>query len=166
MIRRVKLEDANKIVEIYNHYILNSTVTFEETPIDVLEIKNRIQSITPNFPWIVYESEGQILGYAYANKWKPRHAYKNTVESTIYLKRNETKRGIGSILLGELIKLLADMNFHAVIGGIALPNKPSVRLHEKLGFEKAAHFKEIGFKFEKWIDVEYWELIIENFRET
>ncbi len=166
MVRRVKLEDANQLVEIYNHYILNSVVTFEEACIDCTEMKNRILSMTSKYPWLVYEKEGEIMGYAYACEWKSRTAYKRTVESTIYLKQGEMNKGIGSSLYKELICQLSDMGIHAIIGGISLPNEPSIYLHEKFGFEKVAQFKEVGHKFKKWIDVGYWELIIDKAKNT
>ncbi len=162
MIRKVKLEDANEICEIYNYYILNSTVTFEKTRINVREMRKRIQFIISKYPWIVYEKDGHIAGYAYACEWKPRHAYAHSVESTVYLKPGESKKGIGTSLYSKLIEQLINMDFHAIIGGITLPNAASIALHEKLGFEKVAHFKEVGYKFEKWLDVGYWELLIKN----
>ena len=162
MIRIVKPEDAGDIAEIYNHYILNSTITFEEIPVTVEEMGERIKSINSGFPWIVYENDRQILGYAYACKWKPRSAYKHSVESTVYLRHDKFKKGLGFLLYSELIRRLVMLDFHTVIGGIALPNEASIALHEKLGFKKVAHFKEVGFKFDQWIDVGYWELIIDG----
>ncbi|WP_010180650.1 arsinothricin resistance N-acetyltransferase ArsN1 family B [Aquimarina agarilytica] len=162
MIRNATLEDAFELAEIYNYYILNSTITFEETRIDAEEMKSRMESIIEEFPWLVYESNGQIIGYAYASKWKGRCAYKHSVESTVYLKNGEEAKGVGTLLYTELIKRLSKIQIHAIIGGIALPNKASISLHKKLGFQQVAHFKEVGYKFEKWIDVTYWELLINN----
>lgn len=160
MIRKVKLDDAQEIAEIYNYYILNSVVTFEENPVTTEEMKNRIQSTNSKLPYIVYEKDKKVLGYAYANEWKLRSAYKYTAESTVYLKREITQKGIGSLLYEELIKQLTSMNYHVIIGGISQPNDASVALHEKFGFKKVAHFKEVGYKFNKWVDVGYWELMI------
>jgi phosphinothricin acetyltransferase len=160
MIRTVKLEDAKEIAEIYNHYILNSFVTFEELAVSTEEMHGRIEASHLKFPWLVFEKENEILGYAYASVWKPRSAYKHTVESTVYLKKEATKYGIGSLLYAALISQLKGLGYHAVIGGISLPNEASVALHEKFGFEKIAQFKEVGYKFNKWIDVGYWELLI------
>lgn len=160
MVRAVRPEDANEIVEIYNYYILNSIATFEELCIDAEAMKERIQSVATKFPWIVYETERKIIGYAYATEWKSRSAYKHSVESTVYLKPGEVNKGVGSILYKELINRLTKLNFHAVLGGIALPNESSIRLHEKFGFKKVAQLKEAGYKFEKWIDVGYWELLL------
>jgi L-amino acid N-acyltransferase YncA len=100
------------------------------------------------------------MGYAYAQPWKGRSAYRYSVEVSVYLDHQITQQGIGSRLYGELFQILAERGFHAVIGGVTLPNPVSVRLHEKFGFEKVAHFKEVGYKFGKWIDVGYWEKIV------
>ena len=86
MVRLVKIEDTEAIRDIYNYYILNSTITFEEHPISIEEMSNRIKAIISEYPWLVYEKDQQILGYAYASKWKPRSAYLHSAEITIYLK--------------------------------------------------------------------------------
>ena len=106
------------------------------------------------------EDEGQVVGYAYASRWKSRCAYRYSVETTVYLSSAATGKGFGSLLYEHLIAELRQRSIHSLIGGIALPNNASVSLHEKLGFEKVAHFKEVGWKFNQWIDVGYWELII------
>lgn len=166
MIRKVQLEDAQEIAEIYNYYILNSVVTFEETPVSIEEMENRIQSINSKLPYIVYEKDKKVLGYAYANEWKLRSGYKYTAESTVYLNPEITQKGIGSLLYKELIQQLTAFNFHVIIGGISHPNDASVALHEKFGFKKVAQFKEVGYKFNKWVDVGYWELMIDKERHS
>jgi len=160
MIRNAIPEDSKEICNIYNHYISNTIITFEEEPVTVKEMQRRIMEITKKLPWIVYTENDTILGYAYASEWKSRCAYKNSVESTVYVRTEKEGKGIGTLLYRELIKKLSELKFHAVIGGIALPNNSSIALHEKLRFEKVAHFKEVGNKFNKWIDVGYWELIL------
>ena len=162
MVRKVTLQDADQIAGIYNYYILNSVVTFEEVSIDHEEMKNRIKAVTKKYPWIVYEEANQIIGYAYATNWKSRCAYKNSVETSVYLKYGETSKGVGTILYQALLAELQVMKLHSVIGGIALPNNLSIRLHEKLSFQKIAHFKEVGYKFEKWVDVGYWQLLLNS----
>jgi len=159
MIRDVQPDDAAQICSIYNYYVLNTTITFEETAVSEEEMRARIIQITKKNPWIVYEEDGIVIGYAYASEWKSRCAYKYSVETTVYLLENAKGHGIGSTLYKELLTSLKSKNIHAAIGGIALPNAASVALHEKMGFEKVAQFKEVGYKFEKWIDVGYWELI-------
>ncbi len=161
MIRPAQPGDAEAIARIYNYYILNTVITFEEQPITAQDMAQRMLQITAeNLPWLVAESAGGIAGYAYASRWKDRSAYRYSVESTVYLDAEARGMGYGSQLYGALLADLRQGEVHVVIGGIALPNEASVRLHEKLGFRKVAHFKEVGYKFVRWIDVGYWELSI------
>ncbi|MGE5943295.1 MAG: N-acetyltransferase family protein [Flavobacteriales bacterium] len=161
MIRDVNIHDAKQIVNIYNYYVLNSVVTFDKNPFSEKDFIERIETISSQYPFIVFEEDAHILGYAYANMFRQKPAYKNTVETTIYLKNDEQGRRIGTELYTELLKKIKEQNYHAVIGGLTLPNEASVRLHEKLGFKQVAHFKEVGFKFNRWLDVGFWELILE-----
>lgn len=160
MIRNVNNFDVPFIKEIYNYYVKNTIITFEEEEINESDVLKRIEEITDKYPWIVYEENKKTVGYAYASEWKDRSAYRYSAESTVYLKIDYSGKGIGSILLKELIEKAKSKNIHTLIGGIALPNEASIRLHEKYEFKKCAHFKEVGYKFGKWIDVGYWERII------
>lgn len=162
MIRLVEVNDAAQICDIYNYYVKNAIATFVEIPFSVPEMETKIQDISVSFPWFVYEENGIILGYAYANKWNERAAYRHTLESSIYLKNGTLNKGIGTMLYQSLLDEISKSDYHVVIGGISLPNEASVRLHEKFGYHKSAHYKEVGFKFEKWIDVGYWQLILKN----
>lgn len=160
MIRPVTLADAAAIAVIYNHYVLTTTITFEEDAVSAATIAERIVEVTATLPWFVYEERGEILGYTYAGKWKGRCAYRYTVETSIYLRHGVAQRGLGSKLYTALIDELRVRKQHSLIGGIALPNPASIALHEKFGFEKIGQFKQVGWKFEQWIDVGYWELIL------
>ena len=162
MVRLARLEDANQIADIYNYYILNTTVTFEKTPVSAVEMRDRIEKILVKYPWLVVDVDNMIHGYAYATDWKPRWAYRHSVESTVYLRNGQSGNGYGSLLYRQLIDDLQKQNVHTMIGGIAQPNEGSIALHEKLGFVKVAHFKEVGYKFEKWVDVAYWQLILDH----
>ena len=113
-----------------------------------------------SLPWLVAEEQRQVAGYAYAAPWKTRSAYRFSVEITVYLAPANVGRGIGSLLYRHLFGTLQTLGVHAVIGGIALPNPASVALHEKFGLEKVAYFPQVGFKFNRWIDVGYWERIL------
>lgn len=159
MIRNISIDDARQICKIYNFYVLNTIITFEEEAVTMDEMRTRIENTTEKLPWIVYEKDGKIMGYAYASEWKSRCAYKHSLETTVYLKDGESGKGIGSLLYSELLERLKAKNYHAAIGGISLPNESSIALHEKFGFEKIGQFKEVGYKFNKWIDVGYWEFI-------
>lgn len=160
MIRKVTFDDIQQICDIYNHYIQKTIITFEESPVPCKEMKKRIVEITSSLPFFVYTENEEIIGYTYASKWKGRCAYRFSVETTVYLKAGQQGKGIGTKLYTALLNDLRKRNIHAVIAGIALPNKESQHLHEKFGFKKVAHFTEVGYKFNKWIDVGYWELLL------
>lgn len=161
-IRAATPADAAQIAEIYNHFVLTSTITFEEQPVTVTEMALRIGEIETNgLPWwVAVSGGGRIMGFAYANKWKTRAAYRFSTEVTVYVRDGLGRSGIGSRLYAELFAALKARGVHAVIGGVALPNEASLRLHQKLGFEQVAHFREVGFKFDRWIDVTYWQRIL------
>lgn len=162
MIRPVTHSDAARLAEIYNHYIANSTATFETDAVTSLQMENRIKGIQKNLlPWLVTENaNGIILGYAYASKWKERNAYKHSVEITVYLDHNVPSQGLGSQLYTALFNELKALGVHAAIGGISLPNTASIALHEKFGMKKVAHFSEVGNKFGEWVDVGYWQVVL------
>jgi phosphinothricin acetyltransferase len=148
LIREAVADDAAAIVSIYNHFILNTIITFEEQAITDAEMAQRIADVqSSDLPWLVLEQSGVVVGYAYATKWRARHAYRFSVESTVYLAPEFAGRGLGTALYSELIRRLDDKGCHLVIGGIALPNVGSVALHEKMGFEKENTWElEIGKK--------------------
>ncbi|MBN7795747.1 N-acetyltransferase [Parahaliea mediterranea] len=158
MVREASEADAAAVSAIYNHYIEHTVVTFEETPLPAAALAARIaETRAAALPWLVAVRGGEVLGYAYAGKWKGRCAFRYTVEVTVYLAPGCTGRGIGKRLYGVLFRELAVRGYHCAIGGIALPNAASVALHEHFGMEKVAHFREVGYKFERWIDVGYWQ---------
>lgn len=162
-IRACTPEDVKDICEIYNHYIENTTITFEENPVDHNEMLKRMESYTQTYPWYVCEVDCKVIGYAYATKWKERSAYKHSVEVTVYLKHSLAGKGYGTALYAALLDALYKMNCHLILAGIALPNDASIKLHESYGFKKVAHFSEVGRKFDNWIDVGYWEKKNPNF---
>lgn len=157
MIRKVEKKDIDAIRCIYNYYIKNTTITFEEMPISSDEVLSRVNDIIPDLPYLVSEEDDKVVGYAYATKWKGRCAYKYSVETTVYIDKANLHKGIGTQLYLKLLAELRARGYHRAIGGIALPNEGSIALHEKLGFSKVAHFSEVGNKFDRWIDVGYWE---------
>ncbi|WHI53187.1 GNAT family N-acetyltransferase [Microbulbifer sp. MLAF003] len=163
MIRLVTTLDSAEIAEIYNYYIESTFITFETEPVSTEIITNRIEECSRNkLPWLVAEYEGRIVGYCYASKWKGRCAYQHSVEATVYLDTNSISKGWGSKLYAELLKQLIQLDVHAVICGIALPNASSIALHEKFGMKKVAHFKEVGYKFGQWVDVGYWQCLLSS----
>lgn len=157
LIRTATADDAAKICAIYNPFVSDTTVTFETEPVTAEAMAKRIAEVTAGYPWLVWEEGGVIGGYAYATAWRVRPAYRFSVESTIYLAPAFQGRGLGRRLYGDLLERLRAQGIHQVIGGVALPNVASVALHESLGFRKVAHFSEVGRKFDRWLDVGYWQ---------
>ena len=165
LIRDAGRDDAAAIVAIYNHFIVNTAVTFEEQAVTDEEMSQRVADVQGgDLPWLVAEHEGMVVGYAYATRWRVRHAYRFSVESTVYLAPSFAGKGIGKLLYTALLARLNEHGYHLVIGGIALPNAPSVALHEALGFQKVAEFKEVGFKSGRWVDVGYWQLMLSELK--
>jgi L-amino acid N-acyltransferase YncA len=153
--------DAAAVARIYNHFVTQTIVTFEEAAVADSDIARRIEEVeAASLPWLVAARSGVVVGYAYATKWRPRHAYRFSVEVTVYLAPDQVGRGIGSTLYTQLLSALRERGVHAAMGGIALPNEASVALHEKFAFQKVAHFAEAGFKFNRWIDVGYWQRLL------
>jgi L-amino acid N-acyltransferase YncA len=160
MIRACAASDAPVLCAIYNHYVRDTVITFEEAPVATPEMAQRIVDVATRFPWLVAEEGNEVIAYAYATPWKTRSAYRFSVESTVYVAPGQTGRGIGTALYRELLDALRTQGVHSVVGGIALPNAASITLHERLGFKKVGQFVEIGRKFDRWVDVGYWELIL------
>ncbi len=160
-IRAATADDAAPIAAIYNHFVQQTIVTFEEEPVSAAELARRMETVwSAALPWIVATRDDTVLGYAYASKWKERYGYRFSVEISVYLAPDAGGHGIGSMLYAELFAQLSMRGIHAAIGGIALPNDASIALHEKFGMRKVAHFEQTGFKFGQWVDVGYWERIL------
>jgi len=160
-IRSVRQGDAADIVRIYNPYVSGTCITFETDLVHAPEMEQRIAgNLGLALPWLVAEASGQVVGYAYASRWKGRCAYRYAVESTVYLDPAHIGKGLGLRLYAALIDAIRSCSMHAVIGGIALPNASSVGLHERLGFKKVAHFEQVGYKQGRWVDVGYWQLLL------
>ena len=160
MIREVRLEDVKAITAIYNEYVINSTATFETQPVKEEEMCTRVRAISTNFPYFVYEADNEIAGYCYAHPWKEKAAYKYTLETTIYLSPKHTGKGIGRQLLQKLIDECRRRGFHALIACITEGNETSNILHAKLGFNQVSRFEQVGLKFDRWLGVADYELVL------
>lgn len=159
-IRKAELRDASQVADVYNYYVQQTHHTFETEPLSEEEMRKRIEETTEEYPFLVAEENGEIVGYAYATQFKLRQAYEYASEVSIYVKNAAKQKGIGTRLYEQLFEELQETDIHAVVAGISLPNDASVRFHERLGFEKVAQFKEVGYKLGRWIDVGYWEKIL------
>jgi phosphinothricin acetyltransferase len=150
--------DAAAIAAIYAHYVRETTITFEENVVTPDDMGARMASVAAaGLPWLVVSRGPDVYGYAYATPWRPRTAYRFSVETTVYLAHDAVGRGLGTRVYTDLLARLSDLGLHVALGGIALPNAASVALHESCGFRKVAHLSEVGFKFGRWVDVGYWQ---------
>jgi len=153
-IRPAVAADLPHIREIYNHYVLNSTVTFDEKPMTIVALRKKFAAVEKlGFPYIVAESpSGQILGYAYVYPWKEKAAYRYTVENSIYLGPASTGKGLGKVLLGELITRSKAAGVKEIIAVIADKGaEGSIKIHKDYGFKDVGHMGKVGFKFGRWL---------------
>ena len=167
-IRDVLSEDAERIQEIYSPYVADTTISFEITVPNKLEMKRRIEKALSNeFPYIVAENEiGTVVGYAYADKFGEREAYRYSFIVSIYLDMEVQSRGIGQKLYDELEKRMKKMGIVQVLSAITGKNKKSLRFHEKNGFTKIGHFPNVGYKMGKWHDIIWMNKTINSIEEV
>ncbi|MDC8004690.1 GNAT family N-acetyltransferase [Aureisphaera galaxeae] len=161
-IRRVAMGDTKTLCKIFNYYVKNSIATFEMKPHSFGQMEGKISSHPEALPWLVYEEDKVVMGYARATHWKGnaynKSAYEGTFELSVYVNNKYRGRGIGKLLYAEVLRLMRRKGYRSLLGGIALPNDACVALHEHFNFVKTAHFKAMGIKLGKRIDVGYWQL--------
>ncbi|MGF1647431.1 MAG: GNAT family N-acetyltransferase [Kineosporiaceae bacterium] len=161
ILRDATADDAAAIAAVYNPYVADTIVTFEEEPVTAREMASRVAGVRgAGLPWLVADTTQGVVGYASAGAWRSRAAYRHSVEISAYLAPRARGRGVGAALYGELFQRMRAAGVHTVAAGIALPNDASVALHERAGMRKVAHFPEVGRKLGRWIDVGYWATVI------
>ncbi len=163
IIRFANSEDPTEvaqIVDIYAPFVLGSPATFETKVPSVAEMAERIEKVRFTHPWLVAvsgENQGhRILGYAYAGPHRTREAYQWCVESSAYLHESARRQGLGGRLYQVLFAILRQQGFANVYAGITSPNPMSENFHQRFGFQKIAHYSQIGFKLDRWHDVSWW----------
>lgn len=159
-IRMAEEQDAEKLLQIYAPYILNTAVSFEYEVPTVEEFRKRIHNIKIDYPYIVCEEGSEIIGYAYAHKMYERAAYQWNAELSIYMKENYTGHGIGTSMYSVLLQILKLQNVQNVFGCVTTPNEKSERLHKKMGFITSGVFHKTGFKLGEWHDITWFEKTI------
>ena len=157
-IRPAVESDLAAINDIYNHYVLHSTCTYQEEPETMDDRRRWFTRHCANHPIIVAEADGQVIGWGSLSPYHARSAYRYTVENSVYVRHDMHRRGVGALLLGDLIVRARKFGHRVIIAVIDGRQTSSVVLHEKFGFEKVGHFKEVGLKFGSWLDVVYLEL--------
>ena len=155
MVRRANASDVDAILAIYAPFCTSTHVSFEEAPPSLDEMRRRVLE-TP-YPWLVFESEGCVVGYAYASRHRERAAYRWSVEVSAYVAEGQRGKGVARALYTELLDVLAELGYYKAFAGIGLPNDASVALHESVGFTLIGVFRGIGYKHGKWHDVAWYQ---------
>lgn len=157
-VRVASEDDAEAIAGIYAPYVLETAISFEETPPSPQEMADRISATLAFYPYLVFAEDGVVVGYAYAGAHRAREAYRWSADVTVYAASGLQRRGIGRTLYGVLLATLRQQGLHSAFAGIALPNAASVALHEAMGFTHLGVYREVGFKHGAWHDVGWWRL--------
>ena len=161
-IRPVKISDVDFCLSLYSKHVVDSAVSFELEAPSTAEFSNRIDTISKRFPYLVAEENGVPLGYAYASAYRDRLAYQWNVEVSIYVQDQNKKSGVATSLYTEMFSELKRIQICKAFAVIALPNDASVGFHHKMGFEKFATYKNVGFKLNQWHDVLWMEKTIQS----
>jgi phosphinothricin acetyltransferase len=159
-IRTATKADLVAINDIYNHYVLHSTCTYQESPEPIEGRREWFARHGPAHPITVAEVDGRVVGWGSLSAYHPRSAYRNTVENSVYVHHDFHRQGIGGLLLDDLIQRARAIGHRAIIAGIDSTQAASVALHRKFGFQHVGHLEEVGFKFDRWLDVIYMELLL------
>ena len=159
-IREVRVEDAERLAEIYAHYVLNTAVSFEYEVPSVEEFANRIQKISAKYPYLVCLDQGKVIGYAYAGRYSPREAYNWTVTTSIYIDKEHHRKGAGTLLYAALEERLRERGIVNLLAGVAYAEEEdeylthdSLHFHKKMGYIQVARMMTIGKKYDRWYDL-------------
>jgi len=161
-IRIARAADADAIAAIYAPIVRDTAIPFEIEAPSAAVMAQRITTTLPTHPWLVAESEGVILGYAYATPHRERAAYRWSTDVSAYIDAHARRSGIGRALYRRLIQILQKQGFHSAFAGITLPNSASVGLHEAVGFKPLGTYEKVGFKQGEWRDVGWWRLSLSD----
>ncbi len=154
-IRMARLEDATVIQAIYEPYVLNTPITFEYEPVTQEEFKKRMENVLKDFPWLVCEMDGKIVGYAYCSRFKERAAFDWDCECSVYIDLDYHRRGIASALYQKLFELIEKQGYYTIYSLITKSHSSSIELHKKFGFEELCVYPKTGYKLGEW-----WDLLV------
>ncbi|PZR58521.1 MAG: GNAT family N-acetyltransferase [Candidatus Meridianibacter frigidus] len=157
VIRHCSVDDAGPVAQIYDPIVANTTISFEEIPPGPEEMNRRIAAARDWFPWLVFERDGIVAGFAYAAPHRSRAAYRWAVDVSVYVAPEARRLGISRKLYVELFRILTGQGYCAAFAGVALPNEPSCNLHESFGFTTVGVYHAVGFKRGAWRDVLWFE---------
>jgi phosphinothricin acetyltransferase len=161
-IRSFEIKDTQYILDIINYNILNSTALYDYKTRNFEDQKRILEEkINKGFPVIVAEFEGKLVGFGMYSEFRFREAYKFTVEHSVYVSPNELGKGFGKLIMARLIELAKAQGLHTMIGVIDSENKSSILFHEQFGFKTVGIVKETGYKFDRWLDSVFMQLLLE-----
>jgi L-amino acid N-acyltransferase len=160
LVRDARTGDLPTLLEIYNDVVLTSPATFDLEPQTLRQRKKWFSEHGPRHPVVVAESQGRVIGYASLSQFRDKPGYSRSVEDSVYVGRGHRGRGVGKLLMKEIIARAVKLGYHTMVAGVVPPNHASVRLHEGLGFTLVGNFKEVGFKFSRWQDVNFYQLVL------
>ncbi|MFC7393470.1 GNAT family N-acetyltransferase [Scopulibacillus cellulosilyticus] len=159
MIRNANEKDLAPILDIYNDAIINTTAVYDYEP---HTIEERIvwfrEKKKDNLPVLVFEEEGKVAGFATFGPFRPRPAYQYTIEHSVYVHKNYRKKGIGTALLKEIIRIAKEQKYATLVAGIDALNEKSIKIHERLGFTHCGTIQNAGYKFDKWLSLVFYQL--------
>jgi L-amino acid N-acyltransferase YncA len=156
-VRAMTTADAAAIADIYRHYVLETVISFEETPPTAAEFEARMLA-TPRLPWLVAVRNDAVVGYCYASRHHARASYRWSADVSVYVAPSERGRGVGRLLYNELLPLVRALGYVSVFAGVTLPNDASVGFHEAFGLTPVGVYRNAGFKHSAWRDVGWWQL--------
>jgi phosphinothricin acetyltransferase len=159
-IRLAARGDAGIINDIQNHYVVNSTATFHTEPVTLDERLSWLENRSPSHPVTVAEVEGAIAGWGALEVFRGRRAYRHTAEFSVYVHHEWHRRGIGRAIMTDLVSRARALQHHALVGGCCSESTAVITMLEVMGFDRVAHFREVGRKFDRWLDVVFLELVL------
>lgn len=162
-IRPATEADIPVLHEIYNHIIVNTTAVYQYQP-QTLEMRKDWYNakMKDGYPVFVAVSDNKVVGFSSFGPFRAWAAYKYTVENSVYVAADQRGKGIGKVLMAPLIEAARERNLHTIVAGIDASNAVSIHLHKTFGFEEVAHFKQVGYKFGKWLDLTFMQLLLET----
>lgn len=159
-LRDATVQDLARINDIYNHYVVSSTCTYQEQPEAIESRRAWFDAHGVEHPVIVAETEGQVVGWGSLSPYRTRSAYRFTVENSVYVADEWRGRGVGTQLLLELIARARAIGYHTIVAGVDADQPESLALHERFGFRRVSQISEVGYKFERWLDLVQLQLML------
>jgi phosphinothricin acetyltransferase len=156
-VRHAVVSDARAHADIYRPIVERTVISFDEVAPSADDFAARITEVSVSYPWLVAECDRAVCGYAYGHRYRERAAYRYSVEVSVYVAQEALGSGVGTALYSALLEDLQRRGFHRAFAGITLPNDASIALHRRFGFEPVGIFKEAGRKFNRWLDVSWWQ---------